>query len=171
MFLSAGYAMSDDQADTNIIEPLRRLSALDPGECIQMPPRRMPLNDGSECLVEWRGSPNANQWQLRLSKRPGDVDNLSDNIQQFIATLRLDGREPAVKWSNHDIAFSDWAKGALPGIVEDLLASQQCELDRTVARAAVTNPKTSLRDFIPHIVILIALAAFAYMFAIVHIKI
>ena len=163
--------MSDEQADSRLIEPLRRLSAVEPGQCIQLPPRRVPLSNGCECLVEWRSSANSNQWHLCLSKRPVDVDNTSDSVQQLSAILRLDGREPVVSWKNQDGGFTEWARGALPEIVDTVLASQSGELSRIAARAAVTSPKTSLKDFIPHIVILIALAAFAYMFAIVHIKI
>jgi len=39
-----------------------------------------------------------------------------------------------------------------------------------MARAQVSSRAFAIWEYIPHIIILIALAAFAYMFAIVHIK-
>lgn len=78
---------------------------------------------------------------------------------------------PSINWVDADDQFTAWVRDRLPEIASAISSSMSPERDRLSARAAARGQGTSLRDFIPHIVIVIALAAFAYMFAIVHIKI
>jgi hypothetical protein len=129
------------------------------------------MDAGYECLIEWRPLHHPDEWQLDLTRRPISVDDTESPVQKFGAAISLGGRTPAISWDGHEEGFDNWVKQALPGIVAETQNMQAAERGKVDARAQISRSKTSIRDFVPHIVILIALAAFAYMFAVVHIKV
>lgn len=157
------------QLDRTVDAALRRLAAFEPAEVIALPPRRLSIDDGLECLVEWRPAAGSD-WLLRLTQRPTSVDAANENLPQFEAIFRAGAPEPTVKWSQTDDRFTEWVGEALPEIVATISGSLSVERQRIAVRSATSAPGTSFRDFIPHMVILVAIAAFVYMFAIVHIN-
>lgn len=157
--------------DSDLADPLSDLASLDSEECVALPPRRLPLRDGEECLVQWAPGKRTGQWQLRLSKRPVSVDDTAGEVRQFQATLDLLDHSSAVAWQDADADFRDWVRRQLPEIAAETRDLQRQERQILAQRAQVSGQRTTVKDFIPHIVILLALAAFAYMFAAVHIKI
>lgn len=162
--------MSQEHSDPALLDPLRRLASMKPGDCVPLPPRRLAMDAGYECLIEWRPLHHPDEWRLDLTRRPISVDDKESPVQQFGAAISLGGRAPAISWDGHEEAFDNWVKQALPGIVAETQNMQAAERGKVETRAQISRSKASIRDFVPHIVILIALAAFAYMFAVVHIK-
>lgn len=162
--------MSQEFSDPALLDPLRRLASMEASDCVPLPPRRLAMDAGYECLVEWRPLQHPNEWRLDLTRRPISVDDTESQVQRFGAAISLGGRAPGISWDGHEEAFANWVKQALPGIVAETQNMQATERGKVDARAQISRSRASIRDFIPHIVILIALAAFAYMFAVVHIK-
>lgn len=162
--------MSQEHSDPALLASLRKLAPMDANDCVPLPPRRMAMDGGYECLIEWRPMRHPDEWRLDLTRRPISVDDKESPVQKFGATVSLGNRAPTISWDGYEEAFKNWVKKALPGIVAETQDMQAAERGKIDARAQISRSKASIRDFVPHIVILIALAAFAYMFAVVHIK-
>jgi hypothetical protein len=128
------------------------------------------LPDGRECLVQWRPTPNKAVWQLNLTERSADVDAPSDRVQVFRATLDLPFKRTTLAWDFADAAFQAWVTANLAAIAADTLVMQDRLRPAILARARTGRPRNGLREFLPHLAILVALAGFAYMFAVVHLK-
>ena len=162
--------MPQEHPDAAYVAPLRSLASMAASDCVPLPPRRVAMEDGYECLIEWRPARHPDQWRLDLTKRATSVDDRESPVQKFGAAISLGESAPAVSWEGSDTGFAEWLKTALPEIVAETERLQSVEQGKIKARAQIGRSGLSVRDFIPHIVIVIALAAFAYMFAIVHIK-
>lgn len=163
--------MPDNQWEEKISGSLVPLSTLPPELCIPLPPRRIPLADGMECLVKWRPGSTAGLWRLNLIKRPESLDDTKSGAQIFQTNIDLTNQTISIDRTGDDISFFNWIEERLADIAGEIRSRQEQERPALLARAQVSSRKTSIKDFIPHIVILVALAAFAYMFAIVNIKI
>ncbi len=167
----ANEQLDAEHFDNDLTDPLSALASLDSDQCVALPPRRLPLQEGQECLVQWQPGKRTSEWRLCLTKRPVSLDDTTAGVQQFRASVDVQDRSSSVAWEYADADFGDWVKRHLPGIATEIRDLQQQERQTLVKRAQITERRTTVKDFIPHIVILLALAAFAYMFATVHIKI
>lgn len=163
--------MPDVQWEDKISGSLAPLSTLPPELCVPLPPRRMPLGNGLECLVQWRPGGSAGKWRLNLTKRSASPDDPSPDVQTFQANIDLSNQVISIDRTGEDVSFFTWIDERLADIAAETRSRQEQERPAVLARARVSSRTMSLKDFIPHIVILLALAAFVYMFAVVNIKI
>ena len=121
--------------------------------------------------MQWQPGRGEGNWRLSLVKRPESTDEPTAAVQIFQADIDLARHASTIDWIGSDETYVSWVNAHLEEIAEEIRTRQEQERPDLMVRARVTPPVTTIRDFIPHIVILIALAAFAYMFAVVHIKI
>ncbi len=123
-----------------------------------------------ECLVQWRPGNDAGKWHLNLTKRAEAPDDTTVGVETFRAEIDLATNSATIDRTDGDAPFFAWVDTQLSHIADDIRARQEQERPALMARAQISAGSMTIRDFIPHIIILIALAAFAYMFAVVHIK-
>jgi len=163
--------MKSQDDDGSLAPALQPLLALKPDESVALPPRRLSLGGGRECLIQWEFGRSPAHRLLRLTDRPAGLEGDAGPIPVFQAELDLASKALTIEWQNANPAFADWVGNHLPSIASDIAAVQP-EAKATLAERAGVGSKsgTSLTDFVPHFVIIVALAAFAYMFAQVHIK-
>lgn len=155
---------------------LAALTALEPRDCVPLPPRRIPLPDGRECLVQWQPGDGPGRWRLSLTERSARPDDRSSPVSIFSARIDLSARKASVEWENvasDDTGrnFAQWIESNLSRIVSEVVAAQVGARTPFLRRArAKGHAGVSLLDFVPHVVIVVALAAFVYMFGVIHVK-
>ncbi|MGY9054426.1 MAG: hypothetical protein ACKVGZ_02265 [Alphaproteobacteria bacterium] len=162
----------DKAPDTDrLLGALQPLKALDASACIQLPPRRIPLDGEHECLIQWLAGRDDNHWTLAVTRRAASLEANAAASASLTASVDLASGQIAIEWDKADAAFVQWAEANLAAITSQTIASQPGEYQAVMERAGLDGRKgTRLTEFIPHFVILAALAVFAYMFSIVHIK-
>ena len=162
--------MPDQHSENEIKGALGALTTLSPDLCVPLPPRRISLGEAKECLVQWQPAGAAGEWRLSLTKRSESIDDTDFAPQTFQASIDPANQRARFEQAGSDTPFFAWVGEHLADIAADTRARQAKERVPLMARAQVSSRAFAIWEYIPHIVILIALAAFAYMFAIVHIK-
>jgi hypothetical protein len=160
----------EDPALTRALAPL---VALDPTEVVPLPPRRIPLPGGRECLIEWRQEPQSDRWKLELIARPVATDDRDTAIASFAASIALGARTACTEWHGAEPAFADWVNANLGHVVAETVAALPTERIALRNRAGIrgrADGKTSVADFMPHMLIAGALVAFVYMFIVVNLN-
>ena len=159
-----------DANDEALLQALAPLAAIDPSDRIAAPPRRLPLSDGRECLVLWHADAAGADWTLTLIARPDDPADRESPLTRLALHLPTSEGEPSAAWEGEDADFRAWLGQHLPGIAQDLAAAQPTVRSTTIERAGLSNTRAQkLGELLPHLVLLGALAAFVYMFGVVHI--
>ncbi len=162
---------ADSADEAALTEAMAPLLAIDPAQRIATPPQRLPLPDGRECLVQWQADSDGGDWSLVLHARAVDVTDTATPLARLALHLRDAEPASAVFWENADQAFREWVPAHLPGIVRQIAGDQAAEFAAVRQRAGLAgNVVGKLSGLLPHVVVLGGLAAFAYMFGIVHIK-
>ena len=162
--------MSDDPIDSALLDSLEPLTTMPANLCVPLAPRRIPLQDGQECLVQWRAGSNSDHWALSLTKRPVSVDETDVVPLTFQTAIDLQSGTASASWSGQEPSFREWVTANLARIAAETRKLQEQNRPALLARAQVSAKAFSVKEYVPHAVILLALAAFVYMFAIVHIK-
>jgi hypothetical protein len=156
--------------DTVLLAAIRPLADVDPSDRVAAPPQRLPMSETRECQVIWQADSVGGEWSLVLHARSPDVRDQDMLIARCAVHLPLDGL-PSIHWEDADSQFCAFVANHFSAIVCDLADRQPAELAVVRSRAGLSDRSArKLGAFIPHLVALGGLAAFAYMFGIVHIK-
>ena len=103
--------MPVDQSNDTYADSLRALSGLSPDQCIPLPPRRMQLGSGQECLVQWQPGRGEGNWRLSLVKRPESTDEPTAAVQIFQADIDLARHASTIDWIGSDGTDGDGTDG------------------------------------------------------------
>jgi len=138
---------------------------------VTAPPRRLPIGDGRECLVQWQPDSEGGDWSLVLHARSPDATDIETQVARLALHLPEGEQPPSIYWEGADEAFRGWAAASLPAIARDIADRQASELEAVRLRAGLTaNLTRKLGELLPHVVVLGGLAVFAYMFGVVHVN-
>lgn len=166
--MNTAPASPDEPALAEAMAPLRAIPA---ASRVTAPPRRLPMADGRECLVQWQPDSEGGDWSLVLHARSPDATDIETPLARLALHLREGAKPPSIYWEGADEAFRGWVAENLPAIARDVAARQAAELEAVRLRAGITaNLARKLGELLPHVVVLGGLAVFAYMFGIVHIN-
>ncbi len=156
--------------NARLIAAIEPLAAIDPSDRVIAPPQRVTLSEGRECLVLWQPDSVGGDWSVVLHARPADPQDAVTPVGRLAVHMPSDGAA-AVYWEDADREFREFVADRFASIVEELAARQSVELANVRNRAGLSsNIARGMGSYIPHLVVLGGLAAFAYMFGIVHIK-
>ena len=156
--------------NARLIAAIEPLAAIDPSDRVIAPPQRVTLSEGRECLVLWQPDSVGGDWSVVLHARPADLHDAVTPIGRLAVYLPTDGAA-TVFWENADREFRAFAADRFASIVQDLAARQSIEAANVRKRAGLSSSAArKMGAYIPHLVVLGGLAAFAYMFGIVHVK-
>jgi len=157
--------------DAALLAALAPLRAIDQNHRLAAAPRRLAMPDGRECLVQWQSDADGSDWSLVLHARPQAVRDTETPLARLALHLPEDDQQPLVFWEGADDAFRAWVPAQLPAIALDITSHQAADLAQAQVRAGVSaSIARKLSGLLPHVVVLVGLAAFAYMFGVVNIN-
>ena len=164
-------AVAASADDTALMEAMAPLRAIAPDSRIAAPPQRLAMDDGRECLVQWRAEWEGGEWALVLHARSPDPLDLDTQPARLALHLPEGGEAPSVYWERADEVFRQWAIAHVPAIAREIADAQPGELATVRKRARLSaGAARKLGELLPHAVVLGGMAVFAYMFGVVHIN-
>jgi hypothetical protein len=165
--------MSDPSDVFDWNNALNPLLALTPADCVALPAQRLPAGEGRECLVQWRAADRYSheRWLLTMTERPAVGSTDTAPPQSLEVNIDLNQRQTDLRWHNADPSFTARMQRQADRIASTT-AAQMADARQALHQLSGVD---KIRQhwalaYLPHVVIIVGLTAFAYMFSIVHIK-
>ena len=151
---------------SKLLQPLLRLN---PSECAPLPPRRVAIGSEREILVLWQPTGAEDRWVLSMHGRPVSDQPVADtgslNAVCDLKTGSIDIHAPS-----QDNRWSEIFTEHLSAIIQNIVSQQPSSQRELTDRAGVkVSDRVRAIDFLPHLVLVLSIAAFVYMFLVVHI--